>query len=303
MPVRIYDIAKKLGIENKEVLAKAKELGITSARVPSSSLDKITAEFLESQLAALRPAPPPPVAAPEPIVFVKPPPEPPKPEPTPDVPIASPEPEVIAPVADFPAEPISRAEPPIETLPPVETPAAPPEPPAPVVPPPPRIGEKVGFIQLPTKPAPKAPDKGPPQKPPQRPMTGGRPDFQRGRTDNRNFRPGQGMQQQGRSNFGQSRPAPGQAPARPDSGPSEPKIVLPESAEVITLKPPIIVRDLAAQLKRPPFKLIADLIEVKVMANVNQAIEESVPQGLWPKYGFRFEVEKREKRAGIVHAP
>ena len=52
MPVRIYDIAKKLGIENKEVLAKAKELGITSARVPSSSLDKITAEFLESHLAA-----------------------------------------------------------------------------------------------------------------------------------------------------------------------------------------------------------------------------------------------------------
>ena len=28
MPVRIYDIAKKLGIESKEVLAKAKELGV-----------------------------------------------------------------------------------------------------------------------------------------------------------------------------------------------------------------------------------------------------------------------------------
>ena len=48
MPVRIYDIAKKLGIESKEVLVKAKELGITAARVPSSSLDKITAEYLES---------------------------------------------------------------------------------------------------------------------------------------------------------------------------------------------------------------------------------------------------------------
>ena len=50
MPVRIYDIAKKLGIESKEVLAKAKELGITGAKVPSSSLDKITAEYLEQQL-------------------------------------------------------------------------------------------------------------------------------------------------------------------------------------------------------------------------------------------------------------
>src|SRR3954470_23883057 len=79
MPVRIYDIAKKLGIENKEVLAKAKELGITSARVPSSSLDKITAEFLESHLAASRPAPPPAAAVPEPILLVKPP-EPPSPQ-------------------------------------------------------------------------------------------------------------------------------------------------------------------------------------------------------------------------------
>ena len=44
MPVRIYDISKKLGLENKEILAKAKALGIAAAKVPSSSLDKITAE-------------------------------------------------------------------------------------------------------------------------------------------------------------------------------------------------------------------------------------------------------------------
>jgi hypothetical protein len=50
MPVRIYDIAKKLGLENKEVLAKAKELGIAFARTPSSSLDRKTVEFLEESL-------------------------------------------------------------------------------------------------------------------------------------------------------------------------------------------------------------------------------------------------------------
>src|SRR2546421_6272053 len=49
MPVRIYDISKKLGLENKEVLTKAKALGI-AAKVASSSLDKITAESLEQQL-------------------------------------------------------------------------------------------------------------------------------------------------------------------------------------------------------------------------------------------------------------
>ena len=57
MPVRIYDIAKKLGIESKDVLAKAKELGIP-AKVPSSSLDKITGEYLEQQIAAKTLPPP-----------------------------------------------------------------------------------------------------------------------------------------------------------------------------------------------------------------------------------------------------
>ena len=71
MPVRIYDISKKLGLENKQVLAKAKELGMTAARVASSSLDKITAEYLEEEilkdhpeLAAPPPPPPPPPAPP-----------------------------------------------------------------------------------------------------------------------------------------------------------------------------------------------------------------------------------------------
>ena len=51
MPVRIYEIARKLGLESKQVLAHAKELGIETAKVASSSLDKITAEFLETELA------------------------------------------------------------------------------------------------------------------------------------------------------------------------------------------------------------------------------------------------------------
>src|SRR5262245_17773423 len=52
MPVRVYEIAKKLGLENKEVLAKAKEMGIAAARVPSSSLDLATAKQIETALIA-----------------------------------------------------------------------------------------------------------------------------------------------------------------------------------------------------------------------------------------------------------
>src|SRR5579872_6109146 len=50
MPVRIYDIAKKLGLENKDIISKAKTLGITAAKVASSSLDKISAEYLEGEI-------------------------------------------------------------------------------------------------------------------------------------------------------------------------------------------------------------------------------------------------------------
>jgi translation initiation factor IF-2 len=71
---------------------------------------------------------------------------------------------------------------------------------------------------------------------------------------------------------------------------------------LITLKPPIIVRDLAEQLKRKPFQLIADLMEAGVFANVNQSIDEDVAQRICAKYNFRFEVEKRERGAG-AHTP
>ena len=77
----------------------------------------------------------------------------------------------------------------------------------------------------------------------------------------------------------------------------------PATGEVIIIKPPIVVRDLAAQVKQKPFKIIADLMELGVFANVNQAIDEKIAQQLCAKYGFRFEVEKRERGGGIVHAP
>src|SRR5438128_1967680 len=142
MPVRIYDIAKKLGIESKEVLAKAKELGITGAKVPSSSLDKITAEYLEVQLGGGKPvavAEPPPAL--EPVVIVSAPPE------SPSAPQQA-EPSTASPVTTTPVDAVAAQ----ATTDLVDALAAPAPPPAmaPVEPPPPpkpAIGEKVGFIQ------------------------------------------------------------------------------------------------------------------------------------------------------------
>ena len=82
-----------------------------------------------------------------------------------------------------------------------------------------------------------------------------------------------------------------------------PKISLPADAQVITIKPPIVVRELADQLKQKPFKIIADLMGLGVFANVNQGIDEAVAQKVCAIYGFKFEVEKRERGSGLVHAP
>jgi internalin A len=73
MPVRIYDISKKLGLESKEILAKAKQLGIPAAKVPSSNLDKITAAYLEEEILKDHPdiaARPPPPQMPPPALII-----------------------------------------------------------------------------------------------------------------------------------------------------------------------------------------------------------------------------------------
>ena len=113
MPVRIYEIAKKLNLESKFVLNKAKELGIAAAKVPSSTLDKITAEFLEEQLAPL--AKPFEASKPlevTPVTIIHAPAEP--------VPAAAPEPEpipepMVAPVVARPA--ITRVDAPVAERP------------------------------------------------------------------------------------------------------------------------------------------------------------------------------------------
>jgi translation initiation factor IF-2 len=311
MPVRIYDISKKLGLENKEVLARAKELGI-AAKVASSSLDKITAEYLEEQLRKDHPdlsAPtPPPVPTPapivnEPIIVVSAPPPPVSEIQTPPKPLEGVTITATSTITEPPVEtgPVGGTPPAEEIVvderpPAAETPVQK-TPPPPLPPPGPKVGEKVGFIQLPQKPVPKPIERPgvrlPPGPPVRRPEPG-RTEFIR-RGDNR---PGRGGPvPSGARPMGQQKPG-GPKPAEPG-----PKFALPEDAKVITIKPPIVVRELADQLKQRPFKIIADLMEAGVFANVNQAIDEPTAEKVCAKYGFRFEVEKRERGGGVVHAP
>jgi translation initiation factor IF-2 len=305
MPVRIYDIAKRLGIESKQVLAIAKELGIKEAKVPSSSLDKITAEFLEEKLGPIKPAVPAPVVeAPAPVVLIT----APEPEPPP-----APAPETVpqafgaaepAP-AEPPAAPIAHVELGVEAAPEPVAAATPAAPLAPVVPQPPSeppkpiVGQLIGRVDL-SKFAARRPE---PARDDRRAPTGltqvARPADSRGFQGNR---PGdnRGGYQGARPGYGQQQRGPATPPPPPK--PVDPRASLPSSAQVIMMKPPIVVRDLAEQMRRKPFQLIADLMQMGIFANVNQAVDEPVAIKLCAKHGFKFEVEKRAKGEGHVHA-
>ena len=274
MPVRIYEIAKKVGIPSKEVLAKAKELGIANAKVASSTLDKLPAEYLEEQIAG-KPEPEAPAeepqAAAEPVIITAP-------------------VEEAAPQEAEAAEDSSEETSTEETEPATEEEAtedAEPEAPAeeaedqaePAEPAEEEekdsdLGKKVGFIELgnmPVRPAvrerKKKKDKGKDKQEKKPEKSGTAPE-----------------------------------PTTVGGGPRKPKYTAPADGPLIALKPPIIVRDLAEAMKRKPFQLIADLMSLNVFANVNQSIEEPIARDICAKNGFRFRLERRERGAGLVKA-
>ena len=239
MPVRIYEIAKKTGIPSKDVLAKAKELGITNAKVASSTLDKITAEYLEEQIAGTQEPEPEPEEAPvaaEPVIITAPAEEPDAEEEAEE----GPEPEEAQDTAEEPEE---------------EEPSD--------------LGKKVGFIELGNMPV--------------RPAARER----KTKKDKAEKKPAK-------------TPEAGQATPAPAGDPRKPKYEAPADGPLIAMKPPIIVRDLAEEMKRKPFQLIADLMSLNVFANINQSIEEPVAREICAKNGFRFRLERRERGAGLV---
>jgi len=73
--------------------------------------------------------------------------------------------------------------------------------------------------------------------------------------------------------------------------------------KIVVIKPPIIVKDLAVKLGLKPYQIIHHLMEMNIFTSANQALEEDVSRKLSVKLGFTFEIEKREKGAGQVHAP
>jgi len=286
MSIRIHELAKKLNMDNKDLMALLKERGYPAKSV-SSTIDNITAEALEQEIAAKHPAPAPapaPMAVPPPVVteahplklpagvFVK------------SVQDLVREKEEVAkaaaaaraaahpPVATVPTAPVIRppmpapmvgkAPPAPMMAPRVVTPLAPPPRSAPVPPP------------APVAKAPIAPPPVPSARPPAVPAPVASP-----------------------------AKSPPLAPPTPSTTATSVTITEEGGVKIIHLKPPIIVRDFAVALGLKPFKLISELMEMSIFASMNQSIDEVVATKVAEKHGFLLDIKHRGETAVPVVTP
>jgi len=83
----------------------------------------------------------------------------------------------------------------------------------------------------------------------------------------------------------------------PVAPPMEPEAE--EGKNVIHIKPPIIVKQLAIELGLKPHQLIAELMSFNIFANINQTIEPDIASKVAENHGFVLEKERREKGAGV----
>jgi len=103
-------------------------------------------------------------------------------------------------------------------------------------------------------------------------------------------------------------PAPPVQVVRPEPAPvATAELPAPPGAtgedKIIHIKPPIIVRELAQQIGLKPFQLIHDLMDMNIFAAINHTIEPDIASAICKKHGYTFEVEKREKGAGVHTRP
>ena len=88
------------------------------------------------------------------------------------------------------------------------------------------------------------------------------------------------------------KPAAGGAAAIPSS-----RINVNEESKEISIKGAVVVKDLAIKLGIKPNRLIADLMMLKVLASINQRVEPEVATKVAEKYGFKVVVEHARDKA------
>lgn len=97
--------------------------------------------------------------------------------------------------------------------------------------------------------------------------------------------------QQGRAPFPNSR-QPNGAPRGP--APAAPvETVTPD--RLITLRGAVVVKELAEMLGLRPNRLIADLMQLNILAAINQRVEIDVATKIAEKYGYKIEIERQKR--------
>ncbi|HTX66982.1 MAG TPA: translation initiation factor IF-2 [Opitutaceae bacterium] len=308
MSIRLHELAKKIGMDNKDLLALLKQRDYPVKTV-SSTIDKITAEALEQELGPKKAA----EAAPAPVgdgaekdvetavlhaeapaaapvftthvpagVFVR---------SAQDIAREKEEiaratrPQVVFP-APRPAPPPIMRTPPAPSRPPLMAPPV--SRPAPVPPPPPAA--RPAPLSAPPLPPPVArlapaapppvvapPPSATPFPPPPLPPRAGSP----------------------------PPPPPGTRPPAPPPLPiaaTTPSVTVTASGDIkiIHFKPPVIVRDFATALGLKPFKLTGELMEMGIFAGMNQSIEESVAMKIAERHGCLLEIKHRGEAVAPV---
>jgi len=93
-----------------------------------------------------------------------------------------------------------------------------------------------------------------------------------------------------------TRSAPPATPAVPATY-TAPVVTQVGDVKIIHIKPPIIVRDFATALSLKPFKLISELMEMGIFAAMTQSLDETVAAKLAEKHGFMLEIKHRADAA------
>lgn len=291
MSVRIHEIAKQIGVASKEIIELLKERGY-EVSTASSGIDPISAESLIEELGTKAE----PETASEPSSTEAPPEEPKKQE-APESPTAPPISAFVRSKEDIDREKEEKRKeeenkrksaattPPIPPPPPPPAPqakappaASPPIAPSPAAPPPvtppaaaPKAAPPAPAPATPAAPAAVAPPAGAP------PPLAGRPPAT----------PGIGA------------PPPPQPVDEEATEEGESAAEASDDIKVVTVKPPIVVKEFALEIGLKPFKLISELMEMGIFSSMNQNIDEEVAVKLAEKHGFLLEVKHRgeEKQA------
>jgi len=87
-------------------------------------------------------------------------------------------------------------------------------------------------------------------------------------------------------------PAPAPAPKVGETKkPAEPDV--PGAAKKLQIKPPIVVKDFANRLGLKPFRLISELMEMGIFSSMNQTIDEEVAATIAEQHGFELDIRHR----------